>query len=55
VVRKSHRIRTPRSEAPQAAAISGAVEAPSPILVNRSMSIADFSAADRWKARMVSK
>jgi len=53
--RKSQRIRVPRSEAALRLAISGAVVFPSPIAVNISNSIADFSASVRWCALMVWK
>src|SRR4051812_1088123 len=55
IVRQSHRMRVPRSDALHAAAIAATVRAPSPIAVNRSSAMAARSAAVRWYACTVSK
>src|SRR6185503_7708907 len=53
MVRKSQRMRMPRSAAPQRCAISAGVVLPSPIAVKTSNSIADFKASVRWYALIV--
>ena len=55
VVRKSHRMRTPRSDAAQRVAIAAAVRAPSSMAVKRSSSRALLRAADCSNANSVSK
>ncbi len=50
MVRKSQRMRTPRSAAPQRLAIAAAVLLPSAIAVKISSSIAAFMASVCWKA-----
>lgn len=54
-VRKLQRLRMPRSDAEQRAAISGTVWQPSPTALNRSRSIPARKAAECWKAVMVWK
>src|SRR6185437_14903458 len=55
IVRKSHRMRMPRSEASQRFAIVAAVVLPSPMAVNTSSSMAAFKASVRWCALIIWK